>query len=105
MSIEVASTKMRPPGMATMTRTMTTWWLLIMASLPSTLNTQILDRAKMTPCKFNPLCICSNNGKKEPQDMEDITKGGVLALMYDCSVQNYILIMENNVPSMWHLLF
>ena len=53
-----------------------------MASLPSTLNTQILDRAKMTPCKFNPLCICSNNGKKEPQDMEDITKGGVLALMY-----------------------
>ena len=37
--------------------------------------------------------------------MEDITKGGVLALMYDCSVQIYILIMENNVPSMWHLFF
>ena len=35
-----------------------------MASLPSTLNTQILDRAKMTPCKFNPFCLCSNNGEK-----------------------------------------
>ena len=91
---------MRPPGMARMTRTMTTWWLLIMASLPSTLNTQILDRAKMTPCKFNPLCICSNNGKKEPQDMEDITKGGVLALIHVCSIQNFILIMGNNVPMM-----
>ena len=26
---------------------------------------QILDRNKMNPCKFNPRCMCSNNGKLE----------------------------------------
>ena len=56
--------RMRPPGMSEVTQVVAVWWLVLMVSLPSTLNTQILDRAKMTPCKFNPFCICSNNGKK-----------------------------------------
>ena len=55
---------MRPPGMAELCQMVAIWWLVLMVSLPSTLNTQILDRAKMTPCKFNPFCLCSNNGEK-----------------------------------------
>jgi len=54
--------RMRPPGMTEVTKVVAIWWLVLVVSLPSTLNTQILDRAKMTPCKFNPFCLCSNNG-------------------------------------------
>ena len=56
--------RMRPPGMTEVTKVVAIWWLVLVVSLPSTLNTQILDRAKMTPCKFNPFCLCSNNGEK-----------------------------------------
>ena len=55
---------MRPPGMTEVTKVVAIWWLVLVVSLPPTLNTQILDRAKMTPCKFNPFCLCSNNGEK-----------------------------------------
>ena len=36
---------------------------LLLLPLP-VLPSQVLDRSKMTPCKFNPLCLCSNSGKE-----------------------------------------
>ena len=67
--------------MAEVTQVVAIWWLVLMVSLPSTLNTlntntKILDRAKMTPCKFNPFCLCSNNGEKFKLRLESYRKRG-----------------------------
>ena len=73
---EIWDLRMRPPGMMEVTQAVTIWLLVLIVSLPSTLNTQILDRAKMTPCKFNPFCLCSNNGEKSSFSVEKLKAAG-----------------------------
>ena len=68
---------MRPPGMVEASQVVTIWVMVLMVGLPSTLNTQtrvIVDRTKMTPCKFNPFCLCSNNGEKFKLRLESYRK-------------------------------
>ena len=68
---------MRPPGMVEASQVLAIWVMVLMVGLPSTLNTQtrvIVDRTKMTPCKFNPFCLCSNNGEKFNLRLESYRK-------------------------------
>lgn len=88
MRFEVPGVGMRPPGMVEASQVVAIWVMVLMVGLPSTLNTQtrvIVDRTKMTPCKFNPFCLCSNNGEKFKLRLEKYRKrwGNLISAVFN----------------------